>query len=211
MPSSLSGASRGRGSSGAALQPVRQVGVRPGLAGRPRAGDHDGEVLEALGEVEQELERGAIRPLEVVDRDQRRIRSPASRRTRRSMPLSRRRRVTGPPFPLPAVGRAGEHAGRRRRPWRATRRAPAGRPGSGAARAAGGPRRTRKPTSSSPPRARSTSAPSSRASAAAARASRRDLPMPAGALEHQEQGAVCRRPRRGPSRRGPSSDSRSII
>ena len=107
-----SGASRSTCASGTGFEPVREVGVRPGLAGGARADDHDGEILQALREVQQQLERGPVHPLEVVDGDQRRPRRSASRRTRRHMPLSVASAwVAGAAVSVPAAGRTRRGSG----------------------------------------------------------------------------------------------------
>ena len=53
------------------LEAVRQVGVGARLAAGARADDHHGQLLQALRQVQQQLERGPVDPLEVVHGDQR--------------------------------------------------------------------------------------------------------------------------------------------
>jgi hypothetical protein len=53
------------------LEPVGQVGVRSGFAAGAGADDHHRHALQALSQVEEELDRAPVDPLQVVDGDQR--------------------------------------------------------------------------------------------------------------------------------------------
>jgi hypothetical protein len=53
------------------LQPIRQVGVGSDLAARASTDDHHCQPLQALSQVQEELERAPVDPLQVVNGDQR--------------------------------------------------------------------------------------------------------------------------------------------